>query len=55
MVTDRVKIQKPEDEELKKQLDKVDWSMFLQYGCVKIQVRQGKAVLVTKEETVKLD
>jgi len=52
MATDRVKIQ---DEDLKKELDKVDWGRFIQYGSVKIQVRNGKPVTVIKEETVKLD
>ncbi len=51
-MVDRVAIQ---DIELKKELDKVDWSRFLHYGRVIIQVRNDKAVLVTKEETVKLD
>ncbi len=51
-MVDRVAIQ---DVELKKQLDKVDWGRLLPYGRVIIQVRNGKAVLVTKEETVKLD
>ena len=52
MTTDRVKIQ---DEDLKKELDKVDWGRFIQYGSVKIQVRNGKPVTITNEETVKLD
>jgi len=51
-MVDRVRIQ---DDELKSELEKVDWSRFIPYGRVIIQVRNGKAVLVTKEETVKLD
>lgn len=52
MTTDRVRIP---DEDLKKELDKVDWGRFIKYGNVKVQVRNGKPVTITKEETVKLD
>ncbi len=41
------------DTELKKELEKIDWN--LDYGSVKIQIRQGKPTLVTIERTVKLD
>jgi len=53
--TDRVKLLDPQQEDLKKELDKVDWSRILQYGFVMVQVRNGKPVTVIKEETVKLD
>jgi len=49
---DRVRII---DDKLKQEIDKVDWSKFLLYGSVKVQIRQGKPVMITKEETVKLD
>jgi len=52
MVTDRVKIQ---DDKLKTELEKVDWGRFMLYGRVIIQVRNGQAVLVTTEQTHKLD
>jgi len=41
------------DQELKKQLEKVDWP--IEYGSVKIQIRQGKPTLAIIERTVKLD
>ncbi len=42
-----------EDTELKKQLEKIDWP--IDYGSVKIQIRNGKVTLLTIERTVKLD
>jgi len=50
---DRLEIQNTRDQELKKQLERVDWP--IDYGTVKIQVRQGKPTLVTVERTIKLD
>lgn len=41
--------------ELKEQLEKVDWTKFLEYGIIKVQVRAGKPTLITIERTVKLD
>jgi len=41
------------DEELKKQLKKVDWP--IDYGNIKIQIRQRKPTLVTIERTIRLD
>ena len=41
------------DTDLKKQLEKVDFN--LDYGSVKIQIRNSKPTLVTIERTVKLD
>lgn len=41
------------DLELKKELGKINWP--IDYGSVKIQIRQGKPTLVTIEKTVKLD
>jgi len=46
-------IQNWQDTELKKQLEKIDWK--LNYGSVKIQIRDGKPTLITIERTVKLD
>jgi len=43
----------PKDTELKEQLEKIAWP--IEYGNVKIQIRQGKPTLVTIERTVKLD
>ena len=43
----------PEDVKLKEQLEKIAWP--IEYGNVKIQIRQGKPTLVTIERTVKLD
>lgn len=39
--------------DLKKQLDKIDWP--IEYGSIKIQIRNGKVTLMTIERTVKLD
>ncbi len=41
------------DIELKKELEKIDWP--IDYGSVKIQIRQGKPTLIIIERTVKLD
>lgn len=43
------------DKELTEYLKGIDWKQFLLFGSVKIQVRDGKATLVTVERTVKLD
>ncbi len=47
------KLQNQQDLELKKELEKIDW--HLEYGSVKIQIRNGKLSLLTIERTVKLD
>ncbi len=39
------------DIELKKELEKIDWEKYLEYGSVKIQVRNGKKTLTTIERT----
>ena len=41
------------DEELKEQLEKVSWP--INYGTVKVTIRNGKVTLVTVERTIKLD
>jgi len=43
------------DTELRKELEKVNWLKFLEYGIIKVQVRAGKPTLITIERTVKLD
>jgi len=40
-------------EELKKQIEKIDWT--IDYGSVKIQIRDGKVTLITLEKTIKSD
>lgn len=40
-----------EDIELKKELDKIDWHKYLNYGTVKVQIRIGKKTLTTIERT----
>ena len=40
-----------QDQELKKELDKIDWQKYLEYGTIRIQVRQGKKTLTTVERT----
>ena len=42
-----------QDDALKKELEKIDWP--IDYGSVKIQIRNGKPTLITIERTVKLD
>ena len=42
-----------QDLELKKELEKVNWP--IDYGSVKIQLRNSKLTLITIERTVKLD
>ena len=41
----------PQDIELKKELDKIDWKVYIEYGTIKIQVRAGKKTLTTIERT----
>ena len=45
----------PQDLELKKELEKIDWQKYLEYGTVKVQIRDGRPTLATIERTVKLD
>jgi len=52
-MTDKLEIQNQQDIEFKVQLDKINWT--IDYGSVKIQIRNGKPTLVTIERTVKLD
>ena len=52
-MAERLDIIKPEDLELKKSLDKIDWP--IEYGNIKIQLREGKPTLLIIERTVKLD
>jgi len=40
-----------QDLELKKEIDKIDWTKYLDYGSVRIQVREGKKTLTTIERT----
>jgi hypothetical protein len=51
--TDRIEIQNDPDAVLKKELERISWPV--DYGSVKIQVRNGRATLVTIERTVKMD
>ena len=50
-MTDKLEIQNQQDIALKKELEKIDWSKYLDYGSVKIQIRQGKKTLTTIERT----
>ena len=52
-MSERLEIQNQRDIDLKKQLEKIVWP--INYGSVKIQIRNGKPTLVTEERTVKLD
>ena len=42
-----------QDIKLKNELGKIDWP--IDYGSVKVQIRDGKPSLVTIERTIKLD
>ena len=35
-------------------IKKIDWAKVVNYGSVKVQIRQGKATKITIEETVML-
>ena len=39
------------DLELKKELEKIDWQKYLEYGSIRIQVRAGKLSLTAIERT----
>jgi len=39
------------DLELKKELERINWEKYLEYGSVKVQVRAGKQTLTTVERT----
>ncbi len=39
------------DLELKKELDKIDWKRYIEYGSVRIQVRVGEKTLTVIERT----
>ena len=41
----------PQDLELKKELDKIDWRKYLEYGSVRVQIRLGKKTLIAIERT----
>ena len=43
------------EEELIKCIQEIPWEKSLSFGSIKIQIREGKATLVTVERTVKLD
>ncbi len=40
-----------QDIELKKELEKIDWQKYLDFGSIRIQVRAGKKTLVAIERT----
>lgn len=52
-MVDKLEIRNQQDAELKRELDKINWN--LDYGSIKIQIRQGKPTLITIERTIKLD
>jgi hypothetical protein len=41
----------PQDIALKKELEKIDWKKYLEYGGVRIQIRDGKKTLTAIERT----
>ena len=57
MTTDRVKILTTEEQEMKRELDKVDWSCFFTsgHGNVEISVQNYKPKIMHRKDTTKLD
>lgn len=53
---EQVALDKPEEKdiELAHEVKKIDWGLFLRFGWVKVQVKEGKPTLVIMEKTVKL-
>ena len=43
------------DIELKLALDKIDFTKYIDYGKLLLQIRNGKVCLVTLERTIKMD
>ena len=39
------------DQDLIKELDKIDWGKYLEYGTIRVTVREGKKTLTTIERT----
>ncbi len=52
-MTDRLRLLNEQDDALKAALAKVDWP--LEFGSVKIQIRNGKPGITTIERTLKND
>ena len=48
-----IEIQTEQDLVLKKKLQDIDWT--IDWGSVKIQIRDGKVSMVTIERTIRLD
>ncbi len=42
---------KERDAGLKKELDKIAWSKYLEYGSIRIQIRGGQKTLMAVERT----
>ena len=47
--------QNQQDLELKKELEKIDWKKYLEYGVITVQLRNGNPTLLKIERTIKLD
>jgi len=43
------------EQELVNRVKTIDWSEYIDYGSVKVQVRQGKVAVVTVERTHRED
>ena len=52
-MVEKLEIQRQQDMELKKELEKVKWP--IEYGIISIQVRNSKPTLLKIERTVKMD
>jgi len=44
-----------DDVELAHEVRKLDWGRFIQFGDVKIRIKEGKPTFITVERTTKLD
>jgi len=40
-----------QDKALKKELEKIDWKKYIEYGNVRVQIREGKLKLTAIERT----
>ena len=50
-MADKLETQNQQDLQLKEELRKIDYSKFMEYGSIKIQVRKGQMALTTIERT----
>lgn len=52
---EKLELETKGDTELRRKVESIPWQQYVEYGSVKIQIRNGKATLINIERTVKLD